>query len=82
MTLSEDDLVRLIPGFEKAQQRTFLHIGCGYASRERLPLCFASEAWTECTLDVDEAVAPDIVGSMTQMESVDTESMDALIYGR
>lgn len=54
----------------------FLHVGCGHARLEQTP--FASSTWQEVRLDVDPAVAPDLIGSITAMPSVAAASMDAV----
>jgi hypothetical protein len=53
-----------------------LHVGCGAAAPGKLPRRFAD--WDEVRLDIDPAVAPDIVGSITDMAEVPTGSMQAL----
>jgi len=58
--------------------KSFLHVGCGPARKaDTLPL-FRSDDWREVRLDIDPSVAPDMVGSMTAMPAVATESMDAV----
>lgn len=59
-------------------QRAFLHVGCGPASRQHTTRGFIHDAWREVRLDIDPAVQPDIIGSMTDMQTVDSGSMDAL----
>lgn len=39
---------------------------------------FNSEAWEEIRLDIDPAVSPDVVGSMTSMSAVPSGSVDAI----
>lgn len=60
------------------QTRRFLHVGCGHARRERLPLCFQSQDWQEIRLDIDPAANPDILASMTDMPMVQDASVDAI----
>lgn len=58
--------------------KTFLHVGCGPKRKDRTTLGFARESWTELRFDIDETVQPDLVGTMIDMQSVATGSMDAL----
>jgi len=55
-----------------------LHIGCGPKRKDQTLPAFQSNDWQEVRLDIDESVAPDIIGTMTDMSSVKTGSMDAL----
>jgi SAM-dependent methyltransferase len=63
---------------DNVQQKTFLHVGCGMARRERLPTVFRTEQWHEVRLDIDPSVKPDIIASLTDMSPVDSESVDAI----
>ena len=56
--------------------KTFLHVGCGPKRKERTTAGFAD--WSELRFDIDESVQPDLVGTMTDMSSVSTESVDAV----
>jgi tetratricopeptide (TPR) repeat protein len=56
--------------------KTFLHVGCGPKRKDRTTAGFAS--WNELRFDIDESVQPDLVGTMTDMSSVSTESVDAV----
>jgi hypothetical protein len=47
--------------------KTFLHVGCGPKRKDATTRGFNRPEWTELTLDVDQSVKPDIVGSMTDM---------------
>jgi SAM-dependent methyltransferase len=58
--------------------RRFLHVGCGQATRDRLPEIFQRAGWQEVRLDIDPAVNPDIVASITDLQGVADASMDAL----
>lgn len=58
--------------------KTFLHVGCGPKTKAQTTKGFNLDAWGECRLDIDKRVAPDVVGSMTDMSAVRSESMDAL----
>lgn len=59
-------------------QIQFLHIGCGPKRKDRTTAGFNQERWREIRLDIDPKVAPDIIGTMTDMQAVATASMDAL----
>jgi ubiquinone/menaquinone biosynthesis C-methylase UbiE len=56
--------------------KTFLHVGCGPKRKDRTTSGFAE--WLELRFDIDESVEPDLVGTMTDMSSVSTESVDAV----
>jgi SAM-dependent methyltransferase len=60
-------------------QRSLLHVGCGVADPRKLPPAFfAPGEWREVRLDIDPGVAPDILGSITDMSMVATASFDAV----
>jgi len=56
--------------------KTFLHVGCGQKRKDRTTSEFAN--WNELRFDIDESVQPDLVGTMTDMASVKSESVDAI----
>ncbi len=58
--------------------KSFLHIGCGPKNKTQTTSVFASDEWREIRLDIDESVKPDIVGTMTDMSGVESESVDAI----
>jgi hypothetical protein len=58
--------------------KTFLNVGCGTRSKANTTAAFAGEDWQELRLDINEAVRPDIVGTMTDMKAVADESVDAV----
>ena len=58
--------------------KTFLHVGCGTKRKDRTTQGFNSEDWQELRFDIDESVKPDLVGTMTDMASVASESVDAI----
>jgi SAM-dependent methyltransferase len=58
--------------------KTFLHVGCGGSNKSRTTAPFASDDWQELRLDINEAVQPDIVGTMIDMKAVPDESVDAI----
>ena len=58
--------------------KTFLHVGCGRRSKANTTQGFKADDWAEIRFDLDEAVEPDIVGTMTDMSRVASGSMDAV----
>jgi predicted SAM-dependent methyltransferase len=56
---------------------TLLHVGCGPQNISRLK-GFSIHGWSEIRLDIDENVAPDVVGTLTDMSSVHDNSVDAV----
>lgn len=63
---------------ELNSKRFLLHIGCGPKRKDQTLPAFQSDDWQEVRFDIDESVAPDIIGTMTDMSAVETGSMDAL----
>ena len=57
---------------------TFLHVGCGQKRKDRTTRGFNTEQWRELRFDIDESVMPDLVGTMTDIASVESESVDAI----
>ena len=57
--------------------KTFLHVGCGHLNKS-FCLGFENDNWKEIRLDIDKNVNPDIVGTLTDMKSVETGSVDAV----
>ena len=57
--------------------KTFLHVGHGLQNKSS---CFGfnNDNWKEIRLDFDKNVNPDIVGTLTDMKSVETGSVDAV----
>ena len=60
------------------RMKSFLHVGCGPARKANALPVFQGDDWQEVRLDIDRAVSPDVVGSMTDMAAVASESMDAV----
>lgn len=56
--------------------KSFLHVGCGPKRKDRTTKALSQ--WTELRFDIDESVKPDLVGTMTDMSSVSSESVDAV----
>ena len=57
--------------------KTFLHVGCGRHNKSNLE-GFNNDNWKEIRFDINKDVKPDILGSLTNMKSVETASVDAL----
>jgi predicted SAM-dependent methyltransferase len=57
--------------------RSFLHVGCWHHNKSGLK-GFNSDDWNEIRFDIDETVAPDIIGSLTDMSLVTNESVEAI----
>ena len=70
----EPDLIPATPPAGK----TVLNVGCGYPLRQKLHRHFHGPQWREIRLDLDPAVQPDIVCSITDMSPVATDSVDAI----
>ena len=58
--------------------KSFLHVGCGPKHKDQTTIGFNTDEWQEIRFDIDESVQPDLVGTMTDMSSVESESVDAL----
>lgn len=56
----------------------FLHIGCGPKRKDSTTKVFNSDDWDEITLDIDESVGPDIIGTMTDLSMIKNNSFDAI----
>lgn len=55
-----------------------LNVGCGYSARQGLHPAFQGDEWRELRLDIDPTVNPDIICSMTDMQPLTTNSIDAI----
>lgn len=58
--------------------KSFLHVGCGPKHKDQTTKGFNTDEWQEIRFDIDESVNPDLVGTMTDMSSVASESVDAV----
>ena len=56
----------------------FLHVGCGKQDKSSTTPGFNTPEWEEIRLDIDKNVSPDFVGSMTDMNCIASESVDAI----
>lgn len=57
--------------------KKLLHVGCGPQDKSDLK-GFDNDNWSEIRLDIDKEVNPDIVGTLTDLSSVKTASIDAV----
>jgi predicted SAM-dependent methyltransferase len=58
--------------------KSFLHVGCGRLTKANTIPYFNSDEWHEVRLDIDPAVAPDILGTMTSMPAIADGTMDGI----
>lgn len=65
---------------EKARpgKRRVLHVGCGPANPLKLNPVFRNDDWVEIRLDIDPALQPDIVASISDLSAVPTGAVDAV----
>lgn len=61
-----------------AAAKLVLNVGCGYASRQALHPSYQGAEWRELRLDINPAVNPDVLCSMTDMHPVASNSVDAI----
>lgn len=61
-----------------AGSRTVLNVGCGHPHRRHLHRYFHGPEWREIRLDIDPAVRPDVISSITNMSAVGSGSVDAV----
>lgn len=59
-------------------KRLLLHAGCGDGPRDRIPEYFRTAQWQEIRLDIDPGVQPDVLGSITDMSTIASQSVDAI----
>lgn len=64
--------------FGLMNMKTFLHVGCGPNTKANTTNKFSSDSWNEIRYDIDPSVSPDVIGSMLQMDKVDSGSVDAI----
>lgn len=58
--------------------KTFLHVGCGQKRKHQTTPGFNTPQWHELRFDIDASVQPDLLGTMTDMASVASASVDAI----
>jgi len=61
-----------------AGKQLVLHVGCGPRDHFTLHESFRGPEWHEVRLDVDPAMKPDVVASITDMSPVASDSVDAV----
>ncbi|MDR2893651.1 MAG: methyltransferase domain-containing protein [Deltaproteobacteria bacterium] len=59
-------------------RKKVLHVGCGVHTPDKLHEHFRSPDWQETRLDINPAVKPDILASITDMSCIADNSYDAL----
>ena len=58
--------------------KKLLHVGCGPKRKAQTTREFAQAEWQEVRLDIDPAVQPDVIGTMTNMSAIESNSVDAV----
>lgn len=58
--------------------QTLLHVGSGPKNKEQTTRAFNDDSWKEIRLDIDPSVSPDVIGTMTDMSQVLSNSVDAV----
>lgn len=58
--------------------KTVLHVGSGPQTIKSMPSGFNDGLWSEVRLDIEPAVKPDIIGTITDMSAVADATMDAV----
>ena len=58
--------------------KTFLHVGCGEKRKAQTTKAFNTADWKEIRFDIDSAVEPDIIGTMSELFAIPDYSFDAL----
>lgn len=58
--------------------RSFLHVGCGPKHKAQTTPAFNTPEWQELRFDIDPAVKPDLVGTMTDLSAVADGQVDAV----
>ena len=57
--------------------KTLLNVGCGWENISKIK-GFDQDDWKEIRLDINNAVKPDVVGTITDMSLIETGSVDAV----
>jgi predicted SAM-dependent methyltransferase len=58
--------------------KILLHVGCGFNTKKNTTPEFNTHNWKEVRLDINSAVSPDIIGTMTNMSGVNSASVNAI----
>jgi protein O-GlcNAc transferase len=61
-----------------APHRRVLHVGCGPKRQDKLHRTFQAGDWQEIRVDIDPAVQPDIVATITAMPQIPDDTVDAV----
>ena len=78
MSLSEDEQLNVSEN-AAPRIRYVVNVGSGPISSPSLHTAFRNPPWQEIRLDVDPAVAPDIVGSLTELgRFIEDASLEAI----
>ena len=64
--------------FSQRDKKLVLHVGCGPYYPEALPKELRTEEWREVRLDINPAVQPDVIGTITDLSAVPDNSIDAI----
>jgi hypothetical protein len=62
----------------KQAYKRVLHVGCGWLNISHMSKGFQDGTWSEVRFDIDPNMAPDVVGTITDMSAVSDASVDAL----
>lgn len=65
-------------GLRTVGKKIVLNVGCGYSSPQNLHARFHSSDWHELRIDIDPAVQPDFVCSITALTPIASVSVDAV----
>ena len=68
----------MVKSVKTAPHKKVLHVGCGVYTADKLHEHFRGGDWQEVRLDINPAVKPDIVASITDMKEVPGGSYEAL----
>ena len=58
--------------------KTLLHVGCGQKRKDQTTKGFNTSEWKELRIDIDPGAQPDLIGTMTDMHAVESNSVDAV----
>jgi|tagenome__1003787_1003787.scaffolds.fasta_scaffold19590903_2 predicted SAM-dependent methyltransferase len=67
-----------VGGAVSGSEKIVLNVGCGYRSPQNLHSRFHSSEWREVRIDIDPAVQPDFVCSITALTPIASDSVDAV----
>ena len=64
--------------YQEGKSMRLLHVGCGPKTKAATTKAFNTDEWEEVRFDIDEAVNPDVIGTMTDMSAIESSSIDAI----